>query len=344
MKRLNAHTSISSLLGILLLLGAGLGCKQITDAVREGTSDLESGSSEEYSADPAAGNSDVSVAAITEKTNLYVSKCYNSYSARIVDSYNRYGSWVKDMDAGPTGNERIIYGLYDVNGDGTDCTNAIKEAEGSDPDLPEVESAASEYSDALADVIKQIRRVHDYYDREDYKDDDFELGKRAHPDLIAAFNKFREANDVFGKRVDELEDKAASLQLEAIKDNPERRFETVVIESGLDAKKFKRLIQEKPYDDITVDDLKPLIDEFEGTIQELKKESKGPMAGMYISECEKFLVAAKELMRRKRDGTPFSRIDRLQIDSGAGWMVEGSPDKVIWAYNQMIQRRKFLRF
>jgi hypothetical protein len=50
------------------------------------------------------------------------------------------------------------------------------------------------------------------------------------------------------------------------------------------------------------------------------------------------------MMRRIRDKKPFSNTERQFISTGAGWMVEGSPAKVIKAYNDMISRRSMTRF
>jgi len=50
------------------------------------------------------------------------------------------------------------------------------------------------------------------------------------------------------------------------------------------------------------------------------------------------------MMRRIRDGKKFNESERRFIDMGSGWMVDGSPGKVIKAYNDMIMQRRFTRF
>ena len=49
------------------------------------------------------------------------------------------------------------------------------------------------------------------------------------------------------------------------------------------------------------------------------------------------------MMRRIRDNKPFTDCERRFISMGFGWTVEGSPAKVIKAYNDMIQQRRFSR-
>jgi len=42
------------------------------------------------------------------------------------------------------------------------------------------------------------------------------------------------------------------------------------------------------------------------------------------------------LMRRVRDHEPYSAGDRMIMNSGSGWMVEGSPQRLLRDYNQLI--------
>jgi hypothetical protein len=41
-------------------------------------------------------------------------------------------------------------------------------------------------------------------------------------------------------------------------------------------------------------------------------------------------------MRRVRDKTPYSQGDRMMLNAGSGWMVEGSPQRLLRDYNQLI--------
>jgi hypothetical protein len=49
-----------------------------------------------------------------------------------------------------------------------------------------------------------------------------------------------------------------------------------------------------------------------------------------------FLVTAKQLMRRIRDKVPYSSGDRMMLNAGSGWMVEGSPPRLLRDYNQLV--------
>ena len=64
----------------------------------------------------------------------------------------------------------------------------------------------------------------------------------------------------------------------------------------------------------------------------------GPKIGsFFLSNAKSYLVTAKQLMRRIRDKTPYSQGDRMMLNSGGGWMVEGSPHRLLRDYNQLIE-------
>ncbi len=257
-----------------------------------------------------------------------------------MDSYRRYASWLKDVERGPTGKEGIVYGLYDINSDGQDCLDAIKKAKGINPELAEAEASADKYAGALKEAIKQIKAIYPYYNHEDYKDDGFQRGKEAHPALLAAFRNFEQANKSFDAQVDKLEDQVAQKNLEEFKDDPSKKYDYTVVDTGIKAKKIMKFVSRSEFFQISVEELQPMIDDFEKSVNELKSAAaKRPLGSFYVSSCDDFLKAAKELMRRVRDKKPFTGIERSWVGTSSGWMVEGSPDKLLHQYNEMVSRR-----
>src|SRR5215471_17217036 len=82
---------------------------------------------------------------LTEKLNAYVG-CINRLSERAFDSRKRYFSWVGSKN-GPTGKERIIYGLYTIY-DTSDCRKNVAKANALEPRDAELEAAALAYAEA----------------------------------------------------------------------------------------------------------------------------------------------------------------------------------------------------
>jgi len=315
-----------------LLLASVLGCKLLSNRnFNRSTSTRD---------DNPFGASNKSSGGLTEKTNLYIKECVNKYSNSVIDSYRRYASWLKDVERGPTGKESLVYGLYEIHSDGQDCVDAIKKAKSMNPTLPEAEASAEKYADALKEAVKQIKAIYPYYNHEDYKDDGFQKGKEAHPALLAAFRNFEAANKTFDAQVDKLEDQVAQKNLEEFKDDPSKKYNYAVVQTGVKAKKIMKFVTRTEFFQINVDELQPMIEDFEKAVDDLKSAAaKNPMGSFYVSACDDFLKAAKELMRRVRDKKPFTGMERSWVGTSSGWMVEGSPDKLLHQYNEMVSRR-----
>lgn len=336
---------VSILVLVAFILSFTLGCARIAEIVknRRGEDAPPVPSTPEPGYPGKTPGGDDGDDTLVKKTNFYITECYNRYSNRVVESHNRYAMWVKNTEQGPTGKETLVYGLYDVNGDGSDCEKAIASAKALEPAMPELEDAADKYMTALKDVIAQIRGVYAYYEQEDYKDDNFAKGKAAHGALIASFKAFKDANTVFAAEVDKLEDEVSEKELARLTEQG-KRYEALIVESGIKAKKIKNYIQEKQFDEMKADDINTMIEDFNTTVDELRADDSKSMGAGYARSCDEFTKSAKEMMRRIRDGKKFTDSERQFISTGAGWMVEGSPQKVMKSYNDMIQSRRFTRF
>lgn len=339
------RNTATTLIALAMLLAVTLGCRAITDRLQNESdvSDVNSGP-----AYPTPGNSgDPSPTgdeALTAKSNLYISKCVNTYSNSVMNSYQRYTSWLRDPKAGPTGKETLVYGLYEIRGDGADCVAAVDEAKNTEPEMPELEAAADKYVAALKETASQVKNVYEYYDQEDYKDDNFEKGKASHPSLMAAFEAFRTANEAFTLEVDKLEDQVAQNRLEQYRNDPTKKFAFAATDFSIKAKKAMTYAARTPYTDMSADTLQSHAEELETALSTMRANTPdGGMGGMFVSGGENFVKAVKELMRRVREKKPFTGMEREWVGTSSGWMVEGSPDKVVHEYNNMIRSRTFMQ-
>ena len=338
------QNTLTTLIAVAVLLAVSLGCRAITDQFQQESdvSDVNSGPA--YPTPAGGTNEPAGGDALTAKSNLYKSKCVNAYSNAVMSSYQRYASWLRDPTAGPTGKETLVYGLYEIRGDGSDCAAAVAEANGSEPDMPELEAAADRYVAALKEAASQVRNIHEYYDQEDYKDDNFEKGKAAHQPLMAAFEGFRTANEAFTVEVDKLEDQVAQNRLEQYRNDPTKKFEFAAADFSIKAKKAMTYAARTEYSALTADTLQSHAEELETALSTLRANTpQNGMGGMFADGGEKFVKAVKELMRRVREKKPFSGHERDWVGTSSGWMVEGSPDKVVYEYNNMLRSRAFMR-
>lgn len=132
--------------------------------------------------DPAQAASQATV----RKLNAYVALL--NRTLRASESIARYESWV-NMRTGPTGRERIIYGLYSLY----DVRSEIEKARAAvtaQPAMPELDAEVGPYTAAYEVLAPVITQADGYYERQDYKDDKMAEGKALHAKLAPAAQTF----------------------------------------------------------------------------------------------------------------------------------------------------------
>ncbi|MGE3869034.1 MAG: YiiG family protein [Pseudorhodoplanes sp.] len=269
---------------------------------------------------------------LTEKMNAYVG-CINRLSERAYDSRNRYASWA--AKSGPTGKERIIYGTYTIY-DTSDCRKNVEKANALEPRDAALEAAASAYVEAVTALEPLLKEADDYYGQEDYKDDRMARGKAMHPKLVAAWDAFAAADRALRKGVEAVNDRRAQERLAAIERSEGRKgryhVEAVMIQA-------KRVLRTQDTDKPDVGAMTQALGEYESTVRAMEKlvaDGEAKIGSIFIGEAKSLLTTGKQLMRRVRDKMPYSQGDRMMLNAGSGWMVEGSPQRLMRDYNELV--------
>jgi len=283
--------------------------------------------------DTAATKGDGASDAQETKMNLYV-ECYNATSKRFTMSIDRYASWIDDMNVGPTGKEDNVYGLYSVSIGS--CTDNIPKASKMSPAMPELDQAAQAYLAAIEPLSKTIDDANTYYDQENYKDDKFAKGKALHKPLLEQSKVFMAANDKFSDVLDKLEDQRSEARLNEMEKTSGRNLDYLHLAAMTQAKKLADMLSK---DSFSADQATTKIDAFEKLLDELQanKETKPIMWSFYLSRLDDFRKAAKERMRRVRDKVAYTPFDQSMMDNDAAAMVQGSSEKLIKAYNDLVE-------
>jgi hypothetical protein len=268
------------------------------------------------------------------KMNAYVG-CINRLSARAYDSRNRYFSWVGKN--GPTGRERIIYGLYTIY-DTADCRNNVAKANAMEPHDTALEAAGTAFAETVSALEPLLKEADDYYEQQNYKDDRMAKGKALHPRLVAAWNAFAAADRRLRAEVEAINDRQALAKLAEIEQKEGRSSRYYVEALMIDAKRVLRMETADKPDMAAVD---KALGDYEATVKAAEQATpagNGPKIGsMFMSNAKSYLVTAKQLMRRIRDRVPYSAGDRMMLNNAlSGWMVEGSPPRLLHDYNQMV--------
>src|ERR1044072_3526220 len=101
-KSTNLFTVISAL---AILLTTSLGCSQL--ARLKQTSGDPGNRGPAYPTPGPNGTPAQTNSGLDEKTQPYITKCFNPYANSVMNSYQRYTSWIKNVDQGPTGKETL---------------------------------------------------------------------------------------------------------------------------------------------------------------------------------------------------------------------------------------------
>jgi hypothetical protein len=242
--------------------------------------------------------------------------------------------------SGPTGKERIIYGTYTIY-DTKDCKKNVEKANALEPRDAGLEAAASAYVEAVTKLEPLLKETDDYYSQENYKDDRMAKGKALHPRLVAAWNEFASADKALRNGVEAINDKRAAERLAEIEQKEGKKARYHVQAVMIHAKRVLRA-QDNEKPDLTA--LTQALNDYEAAVKSLEQISgadgdakDAKIGSFFIGNAKSFLTSSKQLMRRLRDKTPYSQGDRMMMNSGGGWMIEGSPQRVMRDYNQLIE-------
>lgn len=272
--------------------------------------------------------------ALNEKINAYVG-CINRLSERSYESRSRYFSWVGKK--GPTGKERIIYGTYTIY-DTSDCRTGVEKANSLEPHDAELESAASAYVAAVGALEPLLKEADDYYTQEDYKDDKMAKGKALHPRLVAAWTAFASADTKLRDGIDVIQDKMAADRLAEI-ESAEGRKDRYHIQALMI--RAKHLMRVQSADKPDLPKIKDALADYEAIAKASEDyasaNTDSKIGSSFIDSAKSFLTTAKQLMRRLRDKVPYSQGDKMMLESGGGWMVEGSPPRLMRDYNELVE-------
>jgi hypothetical protein len=267
------------------------------------------------------------------KLNAYI-ECTNRHSARIFDSRSRYLSWV--TKTGPTGRERIIYGVYEIY-ETAGCRAAIAKANAAEPRDAEWEAAATAYGEAIGVLEPLLKTANDYFDQQNYKDDKMAKGRDLHPRLMAAWDAFAKADAALRTRNEAASDQVTTAKIAEIEAKEGRKVRWHVENLMLAAKRLHRVqVRDKP----DLNTIQSALTAYEALVQDTERAIEADekkAGGSVLSASKSFLVTAKQLMRRVRDKIPYSQGERMILSSGGGsWMVEGSPGRLTRDYNQLV--------
>jgi hypothetical protein len=327
---------------LLLTMAAASACKGSKDEPPQVTPAVSSAANGAVTTSAAAANDE----ALSQKLGKYID-CYNRLTSNVFRTWKRYASWV-DEKTGPTGKERNVYGLYELTSVEL-CEKEIAAGNSAAPSLPELHAEADAYKTALVALAQQVNDAARYYTGGDYKDDQWAKAKTMHAPLLAAFEKFKEANTAFDRRLGQLNDEIALRQLAELEKDPNSRLEALSRRAMHEAKGLLDFVEIENIDELPAEPYAARLDAFDKAVAALRahadghKDEAAQLRGLdtLLGELQEYLTAAKELQRRKRDNNDFAK------EKPAGGLfnrVDGHPAQVIEKYNDAVGASNRLAF
>jgi hypothetical protein len=164
-------------------------------------------------------------------------------------------------------------------------------------------------------------------------------GKALHPQLVAAWNGFAAADQALRREVEAINDRRALEKLAEIEKSEGRKSRYYVEALMIHAKRVLRAQDTEKPDLAAVERaLADYEEAVKGAEQASGAEGSAKIGSLFIGNAKSYLVTAKQLMRRTRDHVPYSSGQKMMLQSpGGGWMVEGSPPRLLHDYNQLVE-------
>ena len=341
-------------LGILsaLLIGSSIalgGCDVIKD-LKKAKDELVGSGTAEKTADKEGPLSSDPDEALGLKLNHPI-ECINNASSQVSRSEDRYLSWV-DPKTGPKGNERNVYGLYEVNKSFVDrCKKELGEfRKVKEPPTKDLDALADAYEVKLDAAATAVGEAHKYYSQKDYEDDKFAKAKTMHPNLVKAFQEFDVADKALRDEVSKLKSGMSEREIAKVEKDEGKKLRWHKLKIGIVAEKVL-LEGKKNIDEIDQAKLEAATKELEDIVNQLEayekahadEVSKVMMWSMYSREPVELVKSAKALVRRVRDQKPFGAGELTMINGGNPQMVEGHPAHLLEKYNDLVKAGNSLK-
>lgn len=209
-------------LAVTLTFGAAtgtLGCKKLLQGLKKGGADAGKATTTTAASTPQ----DDADEQMQDKLDAYII-CLNTLSSPVHRTRSRYFSWVNPK-TGPTGNERNVFGLFDLPKDSAQkCTAGLAKAKLMAPNDTKLEAAGDEFAKTVMELDTLIDEVFTYYENKNFKDDKFAKGKAMHPRLMTAFAAFSKADTGLHSTLDGITKPLAQRALARIEREEGRKF------------------------------------------------------------------------------------------------------------------------
>jgi hypothetical protein len=225
----------------------------------------------------SAGAAGAKVSPKEAKVDVYIG-ILNEESNHLFENFDNYSGHVKDLKKGPTCEETGSQQWVSSMGNAPERIAAYRKGLSKGPKL-DGDTPARDMVDALDALYKPNEEASTYYFERKFKNDGCKRGKELHPQLMAAWTKYMQADHTLRSFIDQYTDERDAAELTQVQKKYGKALHYYHRKLMIDGKALIRLTDRRQPDPAQV---RPALATFETTLAEatgvVAKEKKGKNA------------------------------------------------------------------
>jgi hypothetical protein len=270
-----------------------------------------------------SGDGDDVQAAIAQ-TNAYIDLM--NRTLRASESWNRYASWA-NAKTGPTGKERIVYGLYSLYDVRSETDKALA-ATGNAPAYPALDETVKRYIAAYEKLAPLITEANGYYERKDYLADKMAAGKALHGKLAPAAVAFLTERAALEHDMKEVKRDLDHKQLAAIEKSEGRKARWHVRNVMLEAQSVIDLLPSNAAPVVDLGTFDKALDRYVAAVKEFDAYSAATPNSFFVFESSPRNLLGKLREFRQKIGRSKGDARRAGVGHDLTWLIND--------YNMMV--------
>jgi hypothetical protein len=262
--------------------------------------------------------------AANAQTHAYIGLMNRTLRAQ--ESWSRYTSWV-NVKTGPTGKERIIYGLYSLYDVRSETDKALL-ATGNPPAYPSLDETVKRYVSAYEKLAPLITEADGYYERKDYLGDKMAAGKALHAKLAPAAQAFLAERVALEREMEAVKHGIDERQLATIEQREGRKALWHVRNVMIEAKRMVDLLPSNAAPVVDLPAFDKALDRYSAAVKEFDAYSASHPGSFFVFESSPRNLLGKLREFRQKVGRAKGDARRAGVGHDLTWLIND--------YNMMV--------
>jgi hypothetical protein len=258
------------------------------------------------------------------KTNAYIELMNRTLRAQ--ESWNRYASWA-NVKTGPTGKERIVYGLYSLY-DVRELIEKARAAAAQPPAYPALDETVKRYIAAYEVLAPLVTEADGYYERKDYMSDKMAGGKALHAKLAPAAQAFLTERKALERDMEAVKSDLDRRQLAAIEQSEGRKARWHVRNVMIEAKVMVDLLPSNAAPVVDLPAFDKALDRYAAAVKEFDAYSAATPNSFFVFESSPRNLLGKLREFRQKVGRTKGDARKAGVGHDLTWLIND--------YNMMV--------